>query len=78
MGRKDQAPFRDPVSVGDRREDPDRRYTSTKWHPGRKGQKRVVEVTFIGVDEKASVVDTFSGRLSKISVSTLERWKVVT
>lgn len=78
MGRKDQASFRAPVLVGDRREDPDQRYTSTKWHPERKGQKRVVEVTFIGVDKKASVVDTFSGRLSKISVSRLERWKVVT
>lgn len=77
MGRKDQASFRAPVSVGDRREDPDRRYTSTKRHPGRKGQKRVVEVTFIGVDGKASVVDTFSKQLSKILVSRLERWKVV-
>lgn len=78
MGKMDHASFRAPVSVGDRREDPDVRYTSTKRYPERKGQKRVVEVTFIGVDNKASVVDTFSKRLSKISVSRLERWKVVT
>lgn len=66
-----------PVVVGQLREDPDGRYAYSEFHEKYGGKKRVVEVTFLGADGKASVKDTVTGRPSKVKTSTLERWRVV-
>ncbi len=61
------------VEIGQLRQDPDSRYAL----PLVRGRPRVVEVTAVAGDGKATVKDTSTLRSSRVSVKTLEKWAVV-
>lgn len=61
---------RTPVEIGQTRRDPDYRYLEIRK------QHRDVDVVNMDGD-RAVVIDQFNGLLSKIKVTTLEKWDLV-